>query len=99
MKYKEIGSGNLFDGTATRFFTQSYYIGLSSFPPSLPYILTFYYIPKPIPAAWYRAVTERDMEPTPLGAFIFTGRQKYLNKQIRSLLGINNRKKINQTSR
>ena len=51
-------------GGATRFFTQSYYIGLSSFPPSLPYILTFYYIPKPIPAAWYRAVTESDMEPT-----------------------------------
>ena len=51
MKYKEIGSGNLFDVIATRFFTQSYYIGLSSFPPSLPNILTFYYIPKPTPDA------------------------------------------------
>ena len=29
----------------------------------------------------------------------YVNRQKYLNKQIRSLLGINNRKKIKQTSR
>lgn len=64
MKYKIISSGNPSDMIASRFFTQSYYIGLSSLPPFLPYILTFCYIPEPILATSYRAANERDMEPT-----------------------------------
>ena len=64
MKYKKISSGNPFDMIASRFFTQSSYIGLSSLSPFLPYILTFCYTPEPILAPSYRAASERDMEPT-----------------------------------
>lgn len=68
--------------------TLFYYIGLPTLPPSPPDVLNFYYhILEPILATRYGVVNERDIGPTPHGAFILTGRQKHLNKQIRYLLG------------
>lgn len=76
MKHQDIGFGNHFYVIAFQVLhrTLFYYICLPALPPSPPDVLNFYYyILEPILATRYEVENERDVRPTPHGAFLSYG--------------------------